>query len=280
MKRILVCIGAVKCATTWVHDNLRHHPKVNANPIKEIHYFDQVDATDPTPFPWRILQVRSIYENLRADPPQASQNRFRLDWLARYLAPVPMDAAWYLSLFDHVPDDSLALDFSPGYALMSREGFEHLRSVLPHARILFQMRNPIKRCWSQFEKDVLSSTGKPFSPEQIIRILNKPQYVNSFYKIALDNLASTFNAADVMCVFYEDIFEDPRTFLRALCNFAEIEFKETYFPEVDSRINSAPKRAEIPPEVHEHLLTKHRETCRLVAERMGRIPADWQEDFG
>ena len=35
-----LCIGAQKAGTTWLHAQLRSHPKVWLPPIKELHYFD------------------------------------------------------------------------------------------------------------------------------------------------------------------------------------------------------------------------------------------------
>jgi hypothetical protein len=279
VKGILVGIGGAKCATTWVHDNLRHHPKVSANPIKEIHYFDQTDATDPMPFPHRITQVQSIYADLRKDSSRAVQHAFAIEWLERYLAPVPMNEHWYLSLFAHVPDDSIAIDISPGYSVMSLDGFRHLRCVLPKARILFQMRNPVERCWSQFRKDVLDVTNKPFTTDQMIRILDKPQYIYIFYGQTLEHLSQTFEASDVMCAFSEDIVEDPTNFLRSLCAFVGIEFDLSYFPELDDRVNETHLKTSMPPEVRAHLRCKYRRTYELVADQLGRVPLAWQKEF-
>ena len=38
----LLCIGAQKAGTTWLHGMLSQHPDVFRGPMKEVHYFDSL----------------------------------------------------------------------------------------------------------------------------------------------------------------------------------------------------------------------------------------------
>ena len=50
-------IGAARSGTTWLHENLRHHPQVWVPPAKELHYFD-------------LLRHGPIYFNLPSWTPE------------------------------------------------------------------------------------------------------------------------------------------------------------------------------------------------------------------
>ncbi len=38
-----LCIGAQRSGTTWLHHNLRQHPEIWMPPLKELHYFDEME---------------------------------------------------------------------------------------------------------------------------------------------------------------------------------------------------------------------------------------------
>ena len=44
MNVVLLCIGAAKAGTDWLHRQLSMHPECHLRSIKELHYFDALDG--------------------------------------------------------------------------------------------------------------------------------------------------------------------------------------------------------------------------------------------
>ena len=44
MTVVFVCVGAAKAGTSWLHRQLTAHPECHFRAIKELHYFNAVDA--------------------------------------------------------------------------------------------------------------------------------------------------------------------------------------------------------------------------------------------
>ena len=60
-----------------------------------------------------------------------------------------LDDDWYVSLFADRGGKKVAGEVTPEYALIGISGLKHLKRLAPDARIIFIMRNPVTRAWSQ-----------------------------------------------------------------------------------------------------------------------------------
>ena len=75
--RAFLGIGAARSGTTWLHENLRHHPQVWVPPAKELHYFD-------------LLRHGPIYFNLPGWTPEGwSRGGFKACCNATFSALAP-----------------------------------------------------------------------------------------------------------------------------------------------------------------------------------------------
>ncbi|MEL7344675.1 MAG: sulfotransferase [Pseudomonadota bacterium] len=137
--------GAMKAGTTWLYRLLDSHPDVFFSLEKEIHYFyaryvDRNVLRDQV----RLENVRSKY--LRIDPATSSAEavRKRLRWSAAYLDG-PLDDDWYRGLFQFRRAERYVSDFSNLYALLPAEAWSKIANRTEHLRVLYTMRDPIKR---------------------------------------------------------------------------------------------------------------------------------------
>lgn len=105
-----VCIGAPKCATTWLFACMSEHPDVFSPDFKEINFF-------------RVSRWGDDYD------------RYGLEFYAR--------------LFDDAPRNAVIGDFSPNL-LEDPYAPERLRALLPDARLIVMLRNPIDRTHSHY----------------------------------------------------------------------------------------------------------------------------------
>ncbi|MFK8025101.1 MAG: sulfotransferase [Ilumatobacter sp.] len=109
-------IGAYRSGTTTLYRTMRQHPEVFLPLEKEPMFF----AIDENPDASPVLRSRSV-----------------------------ADRAEYESLYAPCRPDQLPGDISPEY-LRNPYVAGHLASVVPDARIVAVLRNPIERAWSDF----------------------------------------------------------------------------------------------------------------------------------
>jgi hypothetical protein len=115
----LFLVGAAKAGTTSVYDELARHPAIYMSPIKEPHYFSRIQ-------------------------PSAERAAF---------FPHISDQGEYLALFDRADDARLVGEASTSY-LWDREAAGRIQQVVPEARILIMLRDPVERAYSQYWNDV------------------------------------------------------------------------------------------------------------------------------
>ena len=116
----LLCIGAQKGGTTWLHHNLEAHPGIFVpRHVKEVHYFD------------------FFYRRSLAD---------------------------YAAVFAE-GRDRVKCDVTPNYGRLQPARIRFVRSAMPDVRLVFVMRNPVERAWSQAVMDLATRSKR--RPEDV-----------------------------------------------------------------------------------------------------------------
>jgi hypothetical protein len=148
-----ICIGAQKAGTRWLFDQLAFHPGFWMPPIKELHYLNQGK---------RFLRfARPLHEQASKSLRPVNRRRARaherpiapedIAWLeARmWLYGRPLDLDLYARLFNP-RGDRLSGDICPPYAIIPEDEARAVRVRFPEARIVYLVRDPIERLWSQY----------------------------------------------------------------------------------------------------------------------------------
>lgn len=130
-------VGAMKAGTTSIYDQLDRHPDVYCSPIKEPNFFSddiKVEEFEGTP----VGCDADAFVQGPMSPPvhQAYVRR----------------PETYQALFRRVAGESAIGECSPSY-LYSRTAAANIRRVVPHARILMVLRNPVDRAISHYHMD-------------------------------------------------------------------------------------------------------------------------------
>jgi Sulfotransferase family len=134
-----IVIGAAKAGTTALYWYLAEHPEVFMSPMKETNYFAY--GLDD--------EGRLLY----GDP---ELHRFRVQ---------SQDA--YEDLFAHTGDARAIGEASPIY-LECPQAAARIRHLIPEARIICGLRNPVDRAYSDYLM-YLRSRGLDFDPEQDLK---------------------------------------------------------------------------------------------------------------
>lgn len=260
-----ICIGAQKAGTTWLYYALQPHPQVWFPPVKEFHYFDL-----PTPLPTAAVtahrkrfrtQIRKMGRALRDGRHQD------LVWLSRYLF-LPRSDDWYASLFEP-PAGCITGDVTPAYSRLDERRVARICGLAPHARIIFIMRDPVERIWSQARMD-LGRRGKleGMSDDALIRWLESPSpTLGTDYMRTLRIWQRHYPPEQLHVGFLDEISRDPASYLRTLQQFLGISTDHVP-PGIDQAKNtSAP--ASIPPVIARYLAARYRPLCAALHERFG-----------
>jgi hypothetical protein len=150
---LMFCAGAVKAGTSWLYEYLRSHPEAHFRTIKELQFFNKMDAGAMAS---RIKRLEREVEGLEAEL-DSGKTRFP-GWVLQQIAdrddnrkvlksadPV---AAYMGYLTAGSEGKRLVGDLTPEYGLLTVEEMRVLAGLAPDVRWVFVMRDPVSRMWS------------------------------------------------------------------------------------------------------------------------------------
>lgn len=253
-------IGAQKSGTTWLHANLQTHPQIWLPPIKELHYLDQGWA----PLPKRLFgkskrmrKARShLIEQVRRLPDGGRLSD--VAWAMRYSL-APRNDAWYASLFPAIPG-RIAGEICPGYARLRGDAVARVHRLMPNAKIVYIIRNPIERSWSYarqyFKNGGYASLGE-VPRQELLAFLSRDRAGHSDYSQALMAWERHYGQGQMLVAFFDDLAADPRALLRRILAFLAVDCDDKLIP-ATVQANPNPGRAPtIPSELWAHLAALH-----------------------
>ena len=181
-------IGAQRAGTTWLWVHLRRHPRIWTPRRKELHFFDRTlpDGTGGRPG----VLVRARY------------------------------AAWFLPgrLLGRVVGE-----VTPAYATLTDDRVALIASWMPAVRVVYLLRDPIERAWSQAAKGFPAWAGRPLEQAKedlLLSFLDLPEVrTRSDYVSALRMWRRHFPAEQFLVMVSEQMFADPVTHLRQVFAF-------------------------------------------------------------
>jgi hypothetical protein len=271
MKPGFLCIGAQKAATTWLYAKMGVHPRIWVPPIKELNYFNNISSTlfkrvfsrhwlDRN---WRILFKRRVLKPLISGKGGILKN-FKFDFRYFFL---PRNFRWYLSLF---PDDpgKIKGEFSVNYAVLGEPVISQISARLPNLKIIYLLRNPIFRTWSQAKMNLGKQRGHNLDElpeEKFYDYFNHPQVApHSDYLTNLTVFKKYFPAEQIFVGFVDEIRNDPLPFLERLFDFLDVPFpREMYLEGLEQRVNAGIDK-DIPPKYLAYL-------ARMYIEQISQL---------
>lgn len=207
--------GAPKCGTTSVHFILAQNPAIGM-PDEEIHFFD---ADDPVAHPEFL---RTVGGDLHwFDPrPEAAES-----------------LAWYRGHFARFADTPLIGEDSTTY-LQSPAALPRIKAMLPGVRLIFLLRDPAKRAYSQYWHLVCS--GRCTVGFERALIDHPLILAGSTYAPQLARYLDSFGRDRVHVALFEDFVADKQRFIDRTTDFigaprmdlaqADTWFNRTRFP--------------------------------------------------
>jgi hypothetical protein len=240
----LIVIGAMKCGTTSLHHYLDLHPEIAMSRPKELNFFIGRDgAVDGDPVDWRGgTWARGV--------------------------------AWYAAHFD--PAAPVRGEVSPGYTSPAHPyAAARMAAVVPGARLVYAVRDPIRRAVSQYRHHRRDGT----EPRDLEEALLDPgsQYVarGRYFERLQPFLATGAFDGRIEIVAQEDLDARGRATVQRL--FAHVEVDDGFWsPDMDERRNeAADEPPELPRRLRERLVAAFRDDADRLREYAGEEFPHW-----
>ncbi len=230
----LVVIGAMKCGTTSLHTYLDAHPDVGMSEPKELNFFFGPEA---------------------ADADDGHETWARGNW--------HRGTGWYAAQFD--PDRIVRGESSPGYTSPSHpESAARMAAVVPSARLLYAVRDPVRRALSQYGHHRRQGTERRPLADALLdpasQYVPRGRYVE---RLAPFVATGAFDGR-ISVVAQEELDADVRTTMRGLFTDLDVD-PDHWSPAMDGRHNAAP---EPPPRLERALHGALREAFSDEADRL------------
>ena len=253
------------------------------SPVKELHYFDHVAGLTQHLSERKLRsRRRKFLQRLLTQWHRFGELKGQRAWYRAYLRG-PIDDAWYASLFAERGGARFAGEATPEYAIIGEDGFKHLARLAPDARVLFIMRNPVTRAWSQALHHCRTTRqdAMRLDTQALIAIMEaSPNFAALCdYAATLRCVAKVFRPDQVMTLYYEDMHQDRKAALRAVCGFIGLDFDAHALPELGRRFNRSQDVA-LPAEMRAHLRVRLADQATAVRQLVGRVPSAWEKEFG
>ena len=272
-------IGAQKAGTTWLYRSLRTHPQVWMPREKELHYFDEKMRLDgglwsrlrgdrPADWRWR-RQVRSRFKHFPKNLKWED-----VAWDLKYFLGRPNDE-WYASLFEP-GKDLFAGETTPDYSILGKRTISHIREIMPGAKIVLMMRNPIERPWSVTDMG-LRIMGQSLEevPEKEFhtRLDNQRVRLMTDYLRMLENWSKFFPEEQIFVGFLEDIHFYPEELLLKLYEFLGVDSSAKY--RIIRRKVHSGFQDTMPTKFAAYLANSYYDETRRLSESFGGYASFW-----
>jgi len=219
----LLGVGAQKCGTSWLYEQLAAHPDIMMSPIKELHYWDRRFHPD-------FFKPRDTQTILRRLLKQHGDRIIAEQEFER----VAMDCGedYYLAFFRSRlrPNHRVLGEISPSYSILTADEFRYIRNIVPwRSKAVFLMRDPVERIWSQCKMQAKKATGRGGEGDAYAlfgKSIDRRKYVErTGYSATVRNLMASFGAEDTFFGFYETLFDETEVArLAAFLGFESFDF--------------------------------------------------------
>lgn len=188
--------GAMKSATSSLHHLLAQHEQVYL-PDGETHFFCMDDP----------VQHSGFFFPARAPSERAPD----------YDRDAETNLNWYKRLFEPAHPDQCIGDYSSTY-LPSPNAPPRIKALLPDAKLLFMLRNPVDRTYSHYWHRV--KTGRAVhSFEHELQHGPSTLLLRSFYKPQLERYVDRFPSDQLKVILFERFVNHTQAVVNEVCSF-------------------------------------------------------------
>jgi len=282
-------IGVQKSASSWLWSMLKEHDAIWMPPRKELHYFDR-NLTYPSP---SFLASDKLEDRLNGEEAhnilfrQKVENELdtlndndieKITWYKKYFLEPAYNDEWYKSLFEE-GNGKIKGEITPAYSILNIEDIRHIKTLFPDLKIILIFRNPIDRAWSQL---------RFYITRNILTVHNDMDKIKAFidsgiqetrgnYIQIFNNWTSVFPEEQIFIGFYDEIMENPKSFIGKISNFLEIDKEPLLNSNLLNQKVNVSVEIEMSKEIKSYLVEKYIVDIEKMADMFDIYPNRWLE---
>ena len=261
-----LCIGAQKAGTSWLAQMLGQHPQVWIPPFKEVQYFNFLHIPDHQGW------IRWHYRN----KPQEIRERHRTRGIAM---PPALDAyldgvtggkmfhnQWYKRVFAPAPAHAMPMDFTPEYSTLPDAGVAAVADLLPRARVVYLVRDPVDRAISQLRMNLRRERREPPDTAAWLAELDSPVlYDRGDYAAYVPRWRARY--PDMLILPYGRIAADPAGLMEEV--ETHLGIGPMMYEGLRTRVFATPRGLVPPPEIRAELERRLAPQREFLADTFG-----------
>ena len=181
----------------------------------------------------------SLHELLRMQPALYFPENKESHFFDRRNPDLGVSIERYMDLFSDCPAESFCGEATPDY--LTTEGCDELiHSVLPEAKLIVILRDPVERTWSHYLFSVLNKVEtmgfQSALDAEAERLTVKSDHTDIFFSYLqrsryiehLERFESLFGNDRLKIVFFEDLVKKPQQVLMQLLDFLDVSFIDEF----------------------------------------------------
>lgn len=260
-------IGAQKSGTSWLNNYLKSHPEVMMPPIKEMHFFG--NRTKPN---LKFFERQVAFQEV-VTAFTGKQNKKRVKTLQSRLSMRGDIDAYKKYFHDLLKSEKAYGEISPSYAYMDKIEFIKVRDSFPECKIIFLMRNPVDRAWSQMRFSHIKDTREELFDKALKRMAEPAYILRCDYKSTIETLMSIFPRNRIHFEFFECLFTQDA--VDRICDFLGVPHKKAAL----GRKQNAAYKAALPTELRREMVEILRPQYAFANHFFEtELPRKWQDE--
>ncbi len=132
---------------------------------------------------------------------------------------------YYLKYFLGGKNQKIVMDITPNYMYV-KEVPKRIKEILPEVKLIFFLRDPIKRAYSNYWHNVRYQAEK-LSFSEAIKVKGNPYIMKSMYFKHLERFLKYFDKQDILIFISERMFNDPLSFYKKFFYSIGINYLDT-----------------------------------------------------
>lgn len=243
-----LCIGAQKSGTTWLYAQMKQHPKIWLPVVKELHYFDRPHIDR---YIFKIFSNTKLGKFVRSTLKRMKNPKYT-KWVFQFLFYKRTNQNYHL-LFK--PDvNQICGEITPAYARLNQSTVDQIGTLLPNTKIIFLIRNPVDRIWSQLKMNKrIRFKSENIDYDEILKIKSDFAYQNSAYTSNLEKWSKNYDSSQIFIGFFEQILQNPEELLSSIYSFLGVDSTSNFLPRDIHKAHNAGNDTKIPIDLEKSL---------------------------
>ncbi len=167
---------------------------------------------------------------------------------------------------------------SPHYCTLSEDRIRVIHQLMPAARLILILRNPVDRAWSEALVALLRGTGRRFDGLTQSELTGMLDRVQINYTEVIDNWLKYFSEEQLHICFFDDISNDPESLLsnafRHIGADAQLDYRRFALEEIVNQGECIP----LPLWFRDYLYRCYTPEIKALHRRFGEKIRPWLED--